>query len=338
MKNQQTKRLGRVIAAGLLLLSSFTLAAWWLPKLELRPGGYPGKFLITERVKPEPGAFFVSRGEHELSHLALYHDIGSSIDSARQADILIIGNSRGQLGFDEQYLVAQARALGLRIFNLSVGHADSAQFARVVMQRHQLKPKLLIVNGGDFFYNRSYSDWGQEVVAMSRWQAYKTFFEYSLGWWLEKRLHRYLPYLDYFQRGRYPWIHYRSPETGWWQNTQWPDARYPIKPGEEKKRYDRALPVARALKEQVGAWNGQLVLTIVPYRMVRTGHLPFLAEQLDVPYILPGFDDLATADGSHLTADSARLASENLWRELMSEPKLRQRLGVLAEQTPGPGN
>lgn len=336
-QSRAVRSLVPLLAATLLFAAGFLLSARWLPELQLRPGGYPGTFTITEQAQPGADAFFVSRGEHELSHLVLYHDIGASIDNARTADILIIGNSRGQLGFDEQYLVSAAGALGLRIFNLSVGHADSARFARAVMARHGLRPKVVISNGGDFFYYGGYSDWAQEVAAMSRWDAYKAYFEYSMGWQLEKRVHRYLPYLDYFQRWRYPWVHYRSPYTGWWRNTQWPGGRYPIKPGEEKSSYARALPFARDLQTELEGWNTQLVMTIVPYRHVQTGHLPFLSQELGVPYILPSFEGLETADGSHLTAQSARQVSAELWRNLMALPEVRERLGLPAAQTPAPG-
>lgn len=327
---------GPVVAAIALFGLSFWLAVRWLPELNLRPGNYPGKFRIIEEAEVDADSFFVSRGEHELSHLVLFHDIGSSIEHARQADILIIGNSRGQLGFDEAYIVAEAEALGLSIFNLSVGHADSAKFARAVMSRHQLRPKVVIANGGDFFYYGDYSDWAREVIAMDRWQAIKACFEYSMAWQLEKRLHHFLPYLDYFQRWRYPWIHYRSPRTGWWQNTRWPDARYPARVGEEKESYKRSLPFARDLEAELSAWDAQLVMTIVPYRKVLTGHLPYLSQQLGVPYILPSFEGLDTADGSHLTARSARQVSEEIWQALIALPEVREKLSLPPARMQGP--
>lgn len=308
--------------------SSFFVTAWLLPQATLRPGGFPGKFKIDERAEPGADAFFVSRGEHELSHLALYHSIGPSIENARKADILIIGNSRAQLGFDEQVWVDSAEALGLRIFNLSVGHADSAQFARDIMRKHDLRPKVMIANGGDFLYYGGYSDWAKEVVDMSRWGAIKAYFEYSFAWNVERQLHRYLPYLDYFNRWRYGWIHYRSSQTGWWRNTKWPGARYPVKIGMQQGSYKRALFAAAELQSELRDWDTLMVMTIVPYRFVLTGHLSFLGEQLGVPYVLPSFEGMETADGSHLTAESATRISRTIWSEFIALPEVREKLAL----------
>lgn len=319
---------GYAAVAALVFALCFALAVWCLPQIKLRPGGYPRPFKISSDHDPGADAFFVSRGHHELSHLVLYHDIGSSIEHARDADILIIGNSRAQLGFSEKVMVAEAEKQGLRIFNLAVGHADSAHFARDLLNRHDLRPRILIANGGPFFFGNKYSNWAQEVVNMSRWEAHKTFFEYSLAWQLESRLHHYLPYLSYFERSRYPWTHYRSPQTGWWRNTRIPRARYPIRPGVEAKNYARSLPVAQALKSELDSRGTLLILTIMPYRKVQTGHLPYLSRELGVPYILSPFDDLETADSSHLTPDSAELISKYIWNALIGLPVVREKLSL----------
>jgi hypothetical protein len=324
----RNRRIGRVAVAALVFVLSFALAIWALPQLELRPGGYPTLFKIRNDNDPGADSFFVSRGHHELSHLALYHDIGSSIDNARNADILIIGNSRAQLGFSEKVFVGEAEKLGLSVFNLAVGHADSARFARDLLRRFDLRPRILIANGGPFFYGNNYSPWAQEVVAMSRWEAYKTFFEYSLVWQAESRLHRYLPYLSYFKKFRYRWTHYRSPRTGWWRNTRIPPSRYPIRPDVEAKSYARSLPVAQELKTELDSRSSLLILTIMPYRKVQTGHLPYLSRELGVPYILPPFDGIQTADSSHLAPDSADRISEYIWRALIDLPAVQERLSL----------
>ncbi|MFT6958612.1 MAG: hypothetical protein ACJAYC_003632 [Halieaceae bacterium] len=317
-------------AAVLVFALCFILTAWALPQMEFRPGGFPGKFTINNDADPGEDAFFVSRGEHELSHLALYHDIGRSIDHARNADILIIGNSRAQLGFSEKVMVGEAEKLGLKIFNLAVGHSDSARFARDLISRHDLKPLIVIANGGHFFYGNKYSNWASEVVNMSRWEANKTFFEYSMAWQLETRLHRHLPYLDQFERWRYPWTHYRSVQTGWWRNTVVPKARYPVNAGIEADSYKRSLVVARELKTELENRGAQLILSIAPHRKVRSGHLPYLSKELDIPYILVPFDGLETADSSHLTPASAVTFSVDIWQRFIEIPEVRAKLSLPA--------
>jgi len=318
----------RIALAVALFAGSFALTVWALPNMELRPGGYPGKFTYDDVRDPSPDTYFVSRGQHALNHLTLYHDIGPSIDNARKADILIIGNSRALLGFSEKIFVSEAEKLGLRVFNLAMGHADSARLARDLLQRHDLRPRVLIVSGGWFFYGNRYSNWARQVIAMNRWQALKTYYEYSLAWELESRLHHYLPYLDQFHKRPGRWVHYRSKTNGWYRPTQIPRSRYPIKIGRERDSYARSLPVAQALKTEMEQRGTQMVLTLLPFRKVQSGHLKYLSRELGVPYILPPFDGLATADGSHLTPDSAEQVSRYIWEELMNLPEVRAKLNL----------
>lgn len=327
IKRLDRRKINRLTSL-ILFAVSFLVASWLLPQASMRPGGFPGKFKITERSEPGPETFFVSRGQHELSHLALYHGIGPSVENARKADILIIGNSRGQLGFDEKVWVESAAAIGLRIFNLSVGHADSAKFALSIIRKYDLQPKVIIANGGDFLYYGDYSKWAKQVVTMSAWEARKHYFEYSLAWALERRLHRYLPYLDYFERSRYGWIHYRSTQTGWWRNANWPEARYPVTVGTERRHYQRATVAASRLYSELQEQDSLMVMTIVPYYKVQTGHLPLLSETLGIPYVLPSFDGIETADGSHLTPKSATRISKAMWSEFIALPKVRARLAL----------
>jgi len=317
-----------IALAIVVFVGAFALVVWMLPNIELRAGGYPGVFTYADVRDSSADTYFVSRGQHALNHLTLYHDIGDSIENARQADILIIGNSRALLGFSEAVFVGEAEKLGLRVFNLAMGHADSARLARELIRRHDLNPRVLIVSGGWFFYGKRYSDWAQEVIAMSRWQALKTYYEYSLAWELESRLHQHLPYLDQFRKRPYPWVHYRSESTGWFRSTRIPGSRYPIRIGKERKSYARSLPVAQALKAEMEERGTQLVLTLLPYGRVQSGHLAYLSQELDVPYILPPFDALATADGSHLTPDSAQIASQYIWEKLMELPEIRAKLAL----------
>ena len=166
---------------------------------------------------------------------------------------------------------------------------------------------------------------------MTRWEACKAFFEYSMAWQAESRLHHYLPYLSFFERWRYPWTHYRSPQTGWWRNTLIPGARYPIKPGDEADSYARSLPVAQQLKAELDNRGTLLILTIMPFRKVQTGHLPYLSRELGVPYILSPFDGLETADGSHLTPGSAERISRYIWHALIDLPVVREKLRLPAD-------
>ena len=88
-------------------------ALWALPRLPL-DGDLPDIRRLPELQEPGDKTYFVLKTGQELSHLVFYYDIGRSIDSARQADILLVGNSRTQLGLDERFFAAEAESLGIK--------------------------------------------------------------------------------------------------------------------------------------------------------------------------------------------------------------------------------
>ena len=312
-----------------LFIGSFLLCSALLPRLALR-NGQPAEAVSIPGFPDQGGdAFFVSNGSQELSHIALYHEIGASIENARKADILFFGNSRQQLGLREEVIAAQANTLGLRAFSIAVGHADKTRFALDIIRKHDLRPRIVVASGGPFIFTDGLSPWAQEVLAMSRWEALKRFWERSAAWQARSRLHRYLPRLDYFvSGGRYPWIHYRSTQTGWWRNALEPDRRFPVTFQPERESYRHTLPMARELHEELAQRGALLVLTMVPYHNTRSGHLSYLSRELGVPYVLPSFDGLVTADGSHLTRESARRISEEFWQLFIGLDEVRERLSL----------
>ena len=84
--------------------------------------------------------------------------------------------------------------------------------------------------------------------------------------------------------------------------------------------------MARELAEELDRRGAALILSLVPYGNTRTGHLPFLARELGVPVVLPSFDRLVTADGSHLARSSAESYAKAFWSQLLALPECwRQR-------------
>ncbi len=331
-------KLRRILIPGLILVISFAMTSALLPGLPLRNGTSPR--LVKIPVFPDQGhdAFFVTNGSEELSHIALYHEIGPSIEHARQADILLFGNSRQQTGLREEVINREARKLGLKTFTIATGHADKTRFALALIQKHDLKPRVVIASGGPFVFTEGLSPWAREVMAMSRWDAQKRFRERSVAWWVKSSLHRGLPRLDFFNTGpTYPWIHYRSEETGWWRNAFEPPGRYPVSVQPERRSYQFTLPLARELKQELDQRGALLVLTIVPYLDTRSGHLAYLSQELGVPYILPSFDGMQTADGTHLSRVSALRFSTEFWQSFVALKKVRKKLSLEKNYSTGQG-
>jgi hypothetical protein len=318
-----------VILAVILLLLSFGLAIWILPQLPLRQGAHPRAQTIPAYPSQGEDAFFISAGSEELSHLALYHDIGESIANARKADILFFGNSRQQTGLREAVIAHEAGRLGLRAFTIATGHADKTRFALELIRRHDLRPKIVVASGGYFVFTEGTSPWAREVMAMSHWEAVKAFWERRASWAFRSRLHRQLPRLDFFEQPLYRgWVDYRSETSGWWRHAIEPAGHFPVSMKKERRSYRLTLPLARELKRELDHRGSLLVLTMVPFRNTQTGHLPYLSEKLGVPYILPSFEGLETADGSHLNYDSAMRISRQFWTEFTALEEVRTRLGL----------
>ncbi|MEM9305225.1 MAG: hypothetical protein AAGE01_24155, partial [Pseudomonadota bacterium] len=307
----------------------FLAVALLLPHGDLRPGDLPQRQTTPDLADPGSDAFFAFTVDEDLSHVALFHDLAGTIDAARRAYILLIGNSRAQLGWREDVIQREAQALGLEVFNLAVGHGETAQFALDVIRRHDLRPRVMIVSGGPFIYSTDRSAWAETVQAMGGWEARKRFFENTAAWHIRAALHWFVPRLDYhgvpLTGG---WVHYRSARTGWWRNALEPDNRYPVAFFAEPASHAEPLAFARMLQAEAGSRGAMLVLTMVPYGNTQSAHVRVLADALGVPAIVPSFEGQETADGSHLHRDSAVRASREFWEAFVRHPVIRSQLAL----------
>jgi len=276
---------------------------------------------------PGDEVFFTYSASGERSHLALYHDFGDSIANARDADILFIGNSRMPLALREEVLVPAAEALGLKVFSVATGHSESVEFALELLRRHDLRPKVVVAVGGPNYYRDRLSDRGAAVAELTAWQAWKEWFESGMKWSFQRAIHSRLPKLDWFDQPlTTDWVIYRSSSTGWWRPAREPRGRIPVGYVRERQSYEQILPTARELRDEVRDRGGVLVLTAAPYQRTRSGHLPYLSDELGVPAVLPAMDEMFTSDGSHLDRDSGTRFARAFWAEFVSLDSVRRRL------------
>lgn len=336
MRPERVRR-GAIPAA--LFLGGLLAANAVAPTLRLRPHeerSYPQSYWLDEFEPPQgPEFFFVHPATYELSQLILYHDLGESISNARKADILFIGNSRLQLGLRAEFLVPKAEAMGLRVFSIGCGHVERANFALDLIRKHDLRPKIVVATGGPALYNDWYSNVGEDALAMTRWDAMKKRLEVVGVWNLQQRIHAWLPKLDYLDRKLTDhWIMYRSAKTGWWEPGLEPRGAFPVRMGEESASYENALPIARELKAELDRRGTTLVLSIVPHGRTRVGHLSLLSEELGVPVVIPSFDEMFMADGSHLNRESAKRYVDRFWAKFVALPQVRARLSAGSNGTP----
>ena len=331
MATARTRRgfLKAALAASLAGLSFFA-ASRVLPLLPLRHGEPPNLQQYPEFGDPGPDAFYAVAEHTELSHAILYHDLGSSIANARRADVLFLGNSRMPLGLREEFLVPEADKLGLRLFSLGCGYAELLRFPLELIKKHDLRPRVVVVSGGPHMFFEGVSSVAEEALAMTRWDAAKQWLEVAASWNLRTRLHAALPRLDFFDRRLHSdWVTYRSARTGWWRPVAEPRGRYETKLAEKPiTNWSELLPFAEEFHRELVDRGAQLVLTLVPYVDAHVGHLAFLSDELGVPAIVPSFDGVTVADGSHLNRESAGTVSLSFWEAFLALPEVRDALGI----------
>ncbi|MFT5135013.1 MAG: hypothetical protein ACI8XV_000034 [Arenicella sp.] len=299
------------VVANNLPLRSLKLSHWYTP----------------EYKKPDSNYFYADAWGQETSHAVLYHDIGPSIKNARQADIIFIGNSRMPLGLREEFIVPLAEQAGLRVFSLGVGHGESAEFARRVIRKHQLKPKILVVLGGPHAYGHRMSKLANKTVAIDRWTAITQQLQTRGSWWFRSKLHAWMPHITFPNTPREAqYIIYRSKTTGWWHPAVEPNRQYNVSYASSDKRYERILPYARKFMTEMSDQDTFMVATIAPYRKTEDAHLALLKQELGIPFINPKLDNITTADSSHLQRESAARLSAEFWRQFMELPGVRERL------------
>ena len=64
--------------------------------------------------------------------------------------------------------------------------------------RHDLRPRVVVANGGPFIFYNDYSRWAEEVISMGPWEARKTVWELTAAWKFQALVHRYLPRVTWF--------------------------------------------------------------------------------------------------------------------------------------------
>ncbi len=312
-----------------LFLGTFLLSAFLLTKLSPPSQEAPRLQWMPAFDVPGDDSFFTYSASDELSHLALYHDFGESIANARDADILFLGNSRMPLGLREEAIVAAAEEQGVKVFSLAAGHSERLEFGLELIRKHDLRPKVVVAVGGPNFYDAGMSERAIAVAGLTRWQAWRDWFEARWAWSFQRLLHSWIPRLDWFDQDlTSSWIIYRSSRTGWWRPVVEPKRGRPVEVVRERRNYEATLPLARELDRELVARDALLVLAMTPYLRTQSGHLPYLSDELGAPVVLPGFDGLETNDGSHLDRDSGRRYARAFWDELVAVPEVREKLGL----------
>jgi hypothetical protein len=272
-----------------------------------------------------------------------YHDIGQSIESARQADIIFLGWSKLLFALDWRQFGEFEERHRLKMFNMGFAGISSGEFSLRVIQKWGLHPKIWVINAdrdlrdhqAGFFYlmlfggPRGSSDI-RKVVHYSRLRAYKNVVGRNVRWRLKN------PF------GLPQAYSYRSARTGNWYLDDWPsyikDNNPVIKPSELvlvdgtyqlRDRVDYSCPVlpeeveeARHYLDQIG---GATVLIQVPSAMACAQRVHELAAAVGVPAFTVDETQFSTIDGGgHLDRNSAGKYTAMLLGWLEQTPVFRE--------------
>jgi len=301
-----TKRLGITLCS--FLIAAILFGFWGFSILPVS-----GDYTPDLPFPSEDYSFVYSTGD-ELSYLMLWHNIDGHIDSANEADVLVVGNSRTQLGLLSSVLAPQMASLGLKIFWLSTGNGEGYWFSEQLFQRYQFSNKIVIIQDEPLTSLwRSYS--ARNAIKSSKWEGEKRFFERQLSWDLEKEIHKLIPKLSFSTNWLSSHLLYRNKANGSWLDCM---------SGLREKRYAATLkeveelPAAGGMEfvKFVRQLNNTVILTTVPNSTKWTSKsVSKMARDLNVYYLPPLERGLYTYDMGHLHPESAAEFSNDFFNK-----------------------
>lgn len=255
----------------------------------------------------------------EVDHDIFYHDIGGLAQGAKDADMLVIGNSRALYGFIPEVLEPYGQSRGIRVFNASMGFGEGSRFFEHFIVQHDLRDKTLVVDAETF--NNDASAQGLRSVDTHPVVAVQSVVRKTLLWDLHLLARKWFGAPIYDESV----VWYRSRRTGGLYRTEPKPARTVREEGEfpdmrlsaaDKARIDsfKALCIERNLR---------VVLAFVPYVAKRKAFAERVAEYSGWPACYVDGNGLELWDRVHLVRSSGEeftrrflrcLDAKGLWR------------------------
>jgi hypothetical protein len=308
---------GLLFACVLGLLLAGTAALW-----TSRPGmGHPMNISRVER--PSDDYYLAYDGGANVEHHVLYFGLDEvATTHLRQAEVLLLGNSRLMFALRPGVLDPFFRSIGLRYYVLGFGFREADRFPLAIIEKFDLRPRYVVVNA-DGFFTDSLSDAATETTRESTFAARQHRWESETTHAARRALHRLVPnWVDLFGRPGFLWrrevVAYRSRTNGTWEVYPWEATRMGVD-GRDMRTpalSPREIAAAQRFKAAMDARGASLVLTFVPTPKPMAGGPGLFAELLQVPLVTAHPFGIGSHDGDHLDYNSAIAWSEALVREL----------------------
>ncbi len=260
------------------------------------PAGYSDEFFMGTCA---------DRGFGDYEHAALW--LGKepeAVANVKAADALFLGNSRAVIGFSADSFRQPFEQRGLKTFNASI-NGEWDLFAKLVVQKLDLHPRVVVVNEDYFFFN-SINLWGRRIISGRP----EVELEYKLKS-MALGIHRKLCRDD---RNRLSDLicgkamaQYRSRLNGRALTVDLPDVPATlIRPlTETPTGLTHIIETGREFKRMVEERGGCLILTTVPSVDGNPEYSRQIAAAIGAPYVDVPTEGYWGFDGSHMTVPEA---------------------------------
>jgi hypothetical protein len=282
--------------------------------MRLVPGLEFARQEVPAMRQPDPSwvpVFF--RGGTQLDHAIVWNDIGSAMDHARSADVLFFGTSQMQFGLPTHELRAFERRTGLSAYSLGLPFAEGSVFARGLIEKFDLRPRVAVVNVTAFFRDDE-SLVASQARDESYWRAVTTVWEErlaALAWPVASDV------FPSFVTARPSQTLLRSTTDGTWLPMRWPHLHVPVAEAPEPMRWGTRAAIR--FRNALALRGIALVLVCVPSPEASCSPeaLRPLALLMGARMVIPKLDTpLWTGDFAHLCPLSGKRYSRAMLREL----------------------
>lgn len=220
--------------------------------------------------------------------------------AAREAKVLLLGNSRVQFGFSSPVTTRWFADRSIPFYSLGFSHFESVTFLSPVLDRVQPRASAYVINADRFF-----AEWLSHASRRVMYEQDAPVHYHEKQFW--QRLHQPLCTALPLLCGR-EFAVYRNVTNGTWFTSGTPPAspaRVSDGPAGDMERWPHYADLARGFVDGLKVDRQCVVLTIVPTVGTKRAEAQAIAEALGLQFIAPRIDDLSTFDGSHLSVESA---------------------------------
>lgn len=304
-----------------------------------RPLGYAyPKVYLPHR---DGDTFYLGYDDYNYDHAYFLFNEKGVTQAPKKASLLFVGSSRVLLGIRFENVMGHLAGTGVRPFWLAFGQNEPYHFMKMLIERDDLRPKLVVLNADSTLFRPTASGLvqamqksGRESVLAQAAERLRVNGHLRMFWELVP-VPRYVD--GKLRSTNVPYL-YRSMEYGDWvvaapkfyehKRESVGNGWAPI-PADYGAQLERARGFVKELQER----GAEVVLTVVPCPGMGNPPAQKLGQDLGVSVLTMDWTDLVTFDSSHLDPPSATKYTEFLMTELPKTPEWK-RAFPLAGGTP----